>query len=278
MHCDGADGSHNFIDSSQSQHEITVGYNAQIDTAIYKWTPGSLMLDGTSDYLEIPYSPDFDFGSGNWTVHMWYYPLSQQSDSYIMTVNAPTTNDGSYGQAVLEAIQTGSGMKVAGGSLDSGAMQWTNYGSEIALNTWHHIALVRNGTAVTCYVNGVPNSSAATVSGDLGNSSRPILIGKRSSGTHAHCHLDEIVIVKGTALWTADFSASLPSAPTPSDSAVLWAQDEQGNDTRISPHNAQNEWEYYSRNSKTGRVVRINMEKSIRVLEKLSGEKLIETE
>ena len=41
----------------------------------------------------------------------------------------------------------------------------------------------------------------------------------------------------------------------------MFVQDEAGNVTKIS-HNEQGEWEYYSRNIKTGKVVRINMEEN----------------
>ena len=56
-----------------------------------------------------------------------------------------------------------------------------------------------------------------------------------------------------------------------SSSAEVFVRDEAGNVTKISPHNEQGEWEYYSRNVKTGKTVRINMEEMIRDIEKLTG-------
>ena len=58
----------------------------------------------------------------------------------------------------------------------------------------------------------------------------------------------------------------------------LFTKDEGGNETQIGPHNKDNEWEFYSRNTITGKVVRINMERMIRKLEKFTGEKFIEHE
>ena len=60
--------------------------------------------------------------------------------------------------------------------------------------------------------------------------------------------------------------------------AEVFVRDEAGNVTKISPHNAQGEWEYYSRNTKTGKTVRINMEEMIRDLEKLTGKTYIKNE
>ena len=60
-----------------------------------------------------------------------------------------------------------------------------------------------------------------------------------------------------------------------SSSAEVFVQDEAGNVTKISPHNEQGEWEYYSRNTKTGKTVRVNMEEMIRDIEKLTGKSYI---
>ena len=59
-------------------------------------------------------------------------------------------------------------------------------------------------------------------------------------------------------------------------STQLYVMDSAGNETKISPHNNKGEWEYYCKNSKTGKVIRINMEKMIRKLEEITGETFIE--
>ena len=53
----------------------------------------------------------------------------------------------------------------------------------------------------------------------------------------------------------------------------LYAVDEDSNSTRISPHDPETgEWIFYSKNIKTGRVVRVNMEKLVKKVEELTGE------
>tara|TARA_B100000519_G_scaffold63704_1_gene54132 strand:- start:1858 stop:4557 length:2700 start_codon:yes stop_codon:yes gene_type:complete len=73
--------------------------------------------------------------------------------------------------------------------------------------------------------------------------------------------------------------------PTPSNAAHLYAKsgemyvmDTGGNETQISPHDEEGEWQYFSRNTRTGKVVRIRMEKMIRKLEEITGETFIEEE
>ena len=60
-----------------------------------------------------------------------------------------------------------------------------------------------------------------------------------------------------------------------SSSAEVFVRDEAGNVTKISPHNEEGEWEYYSRNTKTGKTVRVNMEEMIKDIEKLTGKSYI---
>jgi len=60
-----------------------------------------------------------------------------------------------------------------------------------------------------------------------------------------------------------------------SSSAEVFVRDEAGNVTKISPHNDEGDWEYYSKNTKTGKTVRVNMEEMIRDIEKLTGKKYI---
>lgn len=62
-----------------------------------------------------------------------------------------------------------------------------------------------------------------------------------------------------------------------SGSTHVYVQDSDGNQTKISPHNQEGEWEYYCRNIKTGKHIKINMEKMIRKLEEITGESFIET-
>jgi len=74
----------------------------------------------------------------------------------------------------------------------------------------------------------------------------------------------------------ADFSWIY--AKDESSSSEVYVKDEAGNVTKISPHNTAGDWEYYSVNSKTGKTVRVNMERMIRKLEEFTGETFMESE
>ena len=58
-----------------------------------------------------------------------------------------------------------------------------------------------------------------------------------------------------------------------SSGGELFAQDGASNVTQISPHDpVTGEWVFYSKNVKTGRVVKVDMERLVKAVEKLTGE------
>ncbi len=86
---------------------------------------------------------------------------------------------------------------------------------------------------------------------------------------------DAIALKQGSDPTTLDGHAHIYSKNDAGD-AEVFVRDEAGNVTKISPHNNQGEWEYFSKNTKTGKVFRVNMEKMIRKLEEITGESFIE--
>lgn len=62
-----------------------------------------------------------------------------------------------------------------------------------------------------------------------------------------------------------------------SSSGELYAIDDAGNTTQLSPHDEETgEWVFFSRNIKTGRVVKIKMEQLVKKFEEITGEKFME--
>jgi hypothetical protein len=86
--------------------------------------------------------------------------------------------------------------------------------------------------------------------------------------------MDEFLITSSEKYTDSTFT--LPSSPY--NRTELYAQDSGDNHTKLSPHNSDGEWEYYSENKITGKKVRINMEKMIRKLEEITGETFIKNE
>jgi len=189
--CNGADGATTFPDLSASNHTVTANGNAQVDTAQQKFGSGSLLLDGSGDFLSIPDSADWDFGTGDFTVDAWIR-LNSDGVSYIF-------DRGSDNWSINRNSSQGTLQFRINGTLVVNAA-WSP-----SLNTWYHIAGVRSGINCYLFVDGVQLGLTGSDSTNI-NDTTELRIGANQLGTEAfNGWIDEIRITKGVARWTANF-------------------------------------------------------------------------
>ena len=98
-----------------------------------------------------------------------------------------------------------------------------------------------------------------------------------SAGTNSQSRLGAIQLINQSSAPTNLANHSWIYALDDSASSEVYVRDEAGNATKISPHNEKGEWEFYSKNTVTGKTFRVNMEKMIKKIEELTGESFIET-
>lgn len=148
LHMNGVSGNSQFIDSSNSPTMSFAGTavgDAKISTAQYKFGVSSLVLDGTGDYVSFPYSMDWQFGSGAVTISAWVYFTNITDRSTIISSGDSGTSNWRIGFYA----DTG-GIYISGSGGLSYQCNWSP-----TINTWYHIAYIRNGTTQTFYINGV---------------------------------------------------------------------------------------------------------------------------
>ena len=208
LHFDGANESNTFTDSSPSAHAIAASNLAQISTSQSKFG-GASGLFGDADYLEVPYAAA-DFGTGDFTVEGWVYLTPGWSD--FQTV---FSNYASFGAnaLMLFAGVAGSGLWTIS---YNGNFPGIQSASSITYSAWTHFAVVRNGSDLTLYINGV-NEGSADVTGVGFSGNAPVFYinaaGDNPLGTNCNGHIDEFRITKGVARYTANFTP--PTAPFP---------------------------------------------------------------
>jgi hypothetical protein len=161
------------FDNAMMNDLETVG-NAQISTSVKKFGTGSMYFDGTSDYLYLPPSQNFAFGSGNFTIEFWGYNLTQSGNWGVFSFGATVGSD--YAGITMNA---GGGLFI---STTGSSWSYLSIGS-ITLstndNTWHHYAIVRNGSSLLTYKDGVQQASTS-ISGTLVNNAGAAIIGAKS--------------------------------------------------------------------------------------------------
>ncbi|EKD56521.1 MAG: hypothetical protein ACD_58C00162G0001, partial [uncultured bacterium] len=205
LHAKGTDGGTTLLDSSNYMHTINAGYDSQIDTAKYKFDSSSVLFDGSYDMLYSSGSNDnWNFGAGNFTIDFWgkFDAGSYDANNSIIDLYNEPISNASF------RLDIASDKKLAWYAYANGTYYYV--ASTNALDTnWNHIAVVRNGSTITLYINGVSNGTTNIGSYALNTGNSRLEIGnlynyESSYGTP--CSLDEIRISKGIARWTADFS------------------------------------------------------------------------
>ena len=172
-----------------------------------------------SGQMALPNSNDFDFGSGDFTVDGWFYSTNVAPGTNIhiiaQTQQGTAWNTNSiaimiyqsklYGQ-IAYSDNTGEGFAGI---------------TTLSPNTWYHVALVRNGTDIRLYLNGV-SENYVTSSKTIPNSSYNLTIGSDNAPTqYFYGYIDELRISKGLARWTSNFTPPT-SAYTSTGSTIIF--------------------------------------------------------
>jgi hypothetical protein len=184
------------VNAAPQSNPITIS-TAQTSSSIYKYSPGSIRFNGSTDYLYIPGNTVLNFTSANWTVEAWVYlsalptsdawPASYSQLMVLVGVGSPTLADGMcclIGQTRL--------------SIQSSDVQYSGDTHGLTINTWNYLAYVRNGTSIYFYVNNILRGSAA-FSGSIGTGSGTYVGCETGEGAFLNGYIQDLRITKGVA-------------------------------------------------------------------------------
>lgn len=203
LHFNGTDASTSITD--QIGKTWTAAGNAQLDTAQFKFGGSSLYLDGTGDYITTSDHNDFAVGSGDFTIDFWLKCASVPGAAYMYVLgqtNSALTSKGFEIDVSLGKIK-------AYFWYTSADIAEAESASAITDTDWHHAAIVRSGTSLKVYLDGVGGTSFNVTGLSFVDSSGGVSVGRMgdyTSGTHFNGWIDEFRFSKGFARWTANFT------------------------------------------------------------------------
>ena len=272
LNCNGVDAGITFTDTGPEAHVATANGNAQTDTAQQKFGTASGLFDGAGDYISIPDHADWDFLTGNFTVDLWVRFNSTAGAQALFEIGSYNNNTGILLQQSSGNLQ----VYINGGTIDK-QVSWSPL-----TNTWYHIEMNRDASGIRLYIDGVEQGTPTANSESIG-ATQGVTIGARFDTAISPFNgwLDEIRVLNGRAAHTANFTPEL-AAYVPGNLAELKVRDEAGNITTLSPHNftvipegrsEEMAWAHYG--EKDGKRINVDMLKMARLVERLSGEKLV---
>ena len=189
---------------------------------------GSVQFDGSNDYLSIAGSNDFDFGTGDFTIEGFFYKTTTTTNQTLLCSSRYYTS-GNNGNWILRITNASN---IAFASYDgTGNAEYTEFSASTSVDTWYHFALVRSGTGsnqTKFYLNGTLAGSM-TVSKSLSDAGTyGLRIGEESpngpGNNFMNGYLSNIRIIKGTALYTSNFTAPTSSLTNVTNTKLLCCQ------------------------------------------------------
>ena len=186
--------------------------DAKVSTSVYKYGSGSISFDGNGDYLNIPPTPQFNFGSGNYTIEFWIYLNSTGTQGVLHTSNfANDTPGGVY----IRIVPTGL-VEYAMSSDDTfGTRVMATSSVGISTSTWTHVACVRNGNTMTVYINGTSRGTNTFSGSAYFSSSYNTRIGywRDLDTSYLNAYIDDLRITMGYARYTSNFTPPTSAFP-----------------------------------------------------------------
>lgn len=158
---------------------------------------GSIVFDGSGDYVRYPTSTNYAFGTGDFTVEAFIYRSNL---------------DGMIVDARSGALSQTWGFYLSGANLawiDGSGNPSTS--TTVAGSTWTHVAACRSGTTFKLFINGVAGYTGTDTINYTTTS--PLLVGINAnlSSNPFSGYISNVRITKGTAVYTSDFTP--PTAP-----------------------------------------------------------------
>ncbi|OYU56650.1 MAG: hypothetical protein CFE25_05335 [Chitinophagaceae bacterium BSSC1] len=143
----------------------------------------ALALDGANDYVKVADNASLDFGANDFTIETWTLKQAN-SVSYNNSGLVGKWNTGAVlgtNEWVLNNTAAGMDNKPAFWIESANTIHQLNGNTVMNLNQWYHLAVVRKGTLLSLYVNGVLDASITIPAGTvLNNVGRDLLIGAYS--------------------------------------------------------------------------------------------------
>ena len=165
-------------------------------------------FNGSTQYITAPSNAAFNLVTNDFTVECWLYSTVAGATQYFAgkSSSAGLANSIVFykdpANALALYVKTSGGVDITATSA-----------ATIPLNTWTHVAGVRNGATLNLYINGVQDGTAALSTSAVATTTEVFAVGATGSFATGRWNgsVSNFRLVNGTAVYTANFVP--PTAP-----------------------------------------------------------------
>lgn len=221
--------SNRFLDSSPNNFTLTRNGDVSVQPYVPFPANWSNYFDGTGDYFNIADNAALDFGTGDFTIDLWFY-----AESVADAVFAAGFSSGSPVSGWAASVYAGSASFTIA---VSDTYVGVSNSATISANTWYHYAIVRSGNSFTLYINGV-GGTAVTNTSSINTQAAGLNIGRSTYTLNLRQfkgYISNLRIVKGTAVYTANFTPPTTPLTAIPNTSLLTCQSSSFTD--FSPNN-----------------------------------------
>ena len=186
--------------TDEKGHAVTLNGNAARSSVQSVFGGYSAGFDGNNDYLAVATGANY-FGTGDFTIVARIYLTSLRSDVMIYDGGGGASNRPTFKVLSTGALHSSSN---GGGAVQSGA-------GLITTGSWFHVLVSRKLSTTRLFINGAHVGSVADSQNYTGGSSCRIGMSSFGSYDMLDGYIDELLVIRGLALYTADFT--VPTSP-----------------------------------------------------------------
>lgn len=179
----GANGSTNIYDDSQSHKTVTEYGGSQISTAQSKFGGSSLFFDGDGDYLSIPASADWNYTNG-FSISFWFRPNRSNVLERVFAHFDDYLSFYKFSNGYIYFMYNEDPYTVV-----------TTY----TIYNWHYVVITFDSGTLKVYFDGVLKVTQSSLPA-MNLSSYPIIIGQISTSQYYQGYLEDFIIQTGVAI------------------------------------------------------------------------------
>jgi len=176
-------------------------------------------FDGSNDYLSVPSNSAWQYGTGDFCVEGWFLGTTAGSLSNQYLFGRYNTSVSAYG-----ALQLANSTSFYWYYGSGGAYGFT-LGTALTTNRWYHVAVSRSGTSLRFFLDGTQVGSTQTDNTNYGGTAEfRVINAHQSSATYFPGYISNVRVVKGSAVYTSNFTPSTSQLTAITNTVLLTCQ------------------------------------------------------